>query len=218
MPDYKLITADISPFAQRVVMQLDYKGIPYSASLPPGGLKSDEFGKLNPIQKIPVLVVGDRVIPESEVICEYIEEMHPEPPLLPADPDGRAQCRLISRIADQYVMNPMMPLFKNLSRKNRNMEVVQPALDAIDRGLSSLNAFICPGPYALGDTLSLCDFATAPILRYVQQYLPYFGIAEPLAPYDRVAKYVGEVRKDARVDAGISRIEAGWAALAKAHK
>lgn len=213
MAQYHLYSADISPFAQRVVMQLEHKGISFTQEHPPGGFGSEEYGRINPIRKLPVIRVGETNLPESQVICDYLEEAHPEPALLPAEPLERAKVRLIARIVDLYIMNPMMPLFQNLSRKTRDQAVVERALDSIKAGLSHLDHWIRPGPYACGDALSLADLAAAPVLRYVAQYPPVFGMEDPFAQRANVAAYYARCREEALIDRALSRIEAGWDAM-----
>ncbi len=208
-----LYGADISPFAQRVALQLEYKGLEFRVEPPPGGLKSDTFRDLNPIGKIPLLEADGVILPESEIICEYIEEVHPEPRLLPIDPADRARGRLISRICDLYVMNPMAPLFANLSRKSRDQAVVDDALRTIKKGLQALDHWIAPEPFATAGMLTLADFAAAPILRYVAEYPPIFGMTQPFADFGNIATYYAKCREDPHVDRGLARIEAGWAAL-----
>lgn len=64
-----------------------------------------EFRKLNPKSVVPVLVDGNRVITESTVICEYIEDKNPNNPIFPADPFLRAQARLWTKTVDE-VLHP----------------------------------------------------------------------------------------------------------------
>lgn len=213
MTKYHIFAADISPYAQRAVLQLEYKNIPFTQAHPPGGFNSPEYGLINPIRRLPVLQIGDYNLPESEVICEYIEAVHPEPSLVPEDPLARAEVRLISRIIDTYIMNPMMPLFKNFSRATRDEKVVATALETIDKGLSALDHWIKPGPYAVGDRLTLADFAAAPVLRYVEQYPPVFGMKTPFEGRPNVKAYYEGCRKDPHIERGLARIEAGWEAL-----
>ena len=52
----------------------------------------------NPMQLVPVLDTGDDVLAQSVAICEYLEELHPQPPLMPSDPVGRAQLREMVQI------------------------------------------------------------------------------------------------------------------------
>ncbi|RIA37962.1 glutathione S-transferase [Hephaestia caeni] len=216
MAQYHLYSADISPFAQRVVLQLDHKGIAFTHEHPPGGFGSAEYGLINPIQKLPVLRVDGVNLPESEVICEYLEQVHPEPALFPEDPMARAKVRLIARIIDLYIMNPMMPLFKNLSRATRDQAVVDHALASIKAGLGHLNHWIEPGRHATGGQTTLADFAAAPVLRYAFQYPPVFGFKDPFADLPNVAAYYAACRENANVDGALSRIEAGWDAMRQA--
>lgn len=214
MAEYHVYAADISPFAQRVVMQLEVKGIAFTQEHPPGGFQSAEYGVINPIRKLPVIRLSDGVyLPESEVICEYLEDVHPTPALRPEDPRSRANGRLLERIADLYIMNPMMPLFKNLARATRDQAVVDAALEQIDRGVAVLDNWIAPGPYANDGRLTLADLALAPILRYVRQYPPIFGLKEPFNGRPNVAAYFAACRENENIDRGLGRIEAGWEAM-----
>nr|WP_281423030.1 glutathione S-transferase [Sphingomonas colocasiae] len=210
--------ADISPYMQRLTVQLDIKGLAYEVTPPPGGLRSDAFRAINPIGKIPVLRAGDFILPESDVICDYVEDIHPEPALRPTTPGARARARLIARIVDLYVMGPMTPLFGQLRRSGRDATVVDPAIAAIDAGLSCLDRAIDDRGHAVGDALSLADLAAAPVLRYIVQYLPVFDRADPLAAHPRLAAYWPAIAAQPDIARGIARIEAGWTALRAAAK
>ncbi|MGV3481274.1 MAG: glutathione S-transferase family protein [Sphingobium sp.] len=218
MTPYLIYGADISPYMQRLTVQLDIKGLAYRVMPPPGGLHSDTFRAISPIGKIPVLQAGDFILPESEVICDYIEDRHPEPALRPAPPEDRARTRLIARIVDLYVMGPMTPLFGQLRRSGRDPAIVDPAIAAIEAGLSHLDRAIDDRGHAVGDTLSLADLAAAPVLRYIVQYLPVFDRADPLAAHPRLAAYWPAIAAQPGIARGIARIEAGWAALRAAAK
>jgi glutathione S-transferase len=70
-------------------------------------LKGDQFDpdymKLNPKAVVPTLVHDDKVITESTVICEYLDEVFPDPALKPADPYARAQMRIWTKLVDEQV-------------------------------------------------------------------------------------------------------------------
>lgn len=70
-------------------------------------LRGDQFDpaytKLNPKAVVPTLVHDGKVIIESTVICEYLDEAFPEPPLKPADPAHRAAMRLWTKAVDEYL-------------------------------------------------------------------------------------------------------------------
>jgi glutathione S-transferase len=96
-----------SPYAWRVWLALERKGIPYhlkTLSFDAGDLKTAEYGALNPRRRVPVLVDGDFVLAESAAIVEYIEDRWPRGPALFAEgPRNRAIQRRMVREADQYL-------------------------------------------------------------------------------------------------------------------
>ncbi len=97
---YKIIGNDLSPFARKVLIVADEKGIEYEHDpMIPMGV-SDEHKLLHPQGKIPVLLDDDRVIPDSSVICEYLEAKHPEPSLYPSDPYENARAKWFEEFAD----------------------------------------------------------------------------------------------------------------------
>ena len=102
----KLHTGDLSPYSSKVRMQIYAKGITdIKFDLDPS-FRQGKFSTISPIGRIPVLDLGDGdIIPESEIICEYLEEVYPEPSMLGVGPRARAEVRTISRIADIYLMN-----------------------------------------------------------------------------------------------------------------
>jgi glutathione S-transferase len=79
-----------SPFVRKVFTALGFKDIPYETvpTMPFSGDK--EYLKINPLGKVPTLVDGDLTLGDSKVICRYLENAYPEPPLYPADVADRA--------------------------------------------------------------------------------------------------------------------------------
>ena len=97
---------------ERVRIALNLKGLAYEyvavGSLPPGG-----YQRLNPQGLMPALRVGDSVVAQSTAILEYLEETHPHPPLLPADPLLRAEARAFA----QLIASDLHPLNNNRVRR-----------------------------------------------------------------------------------------------------
>ena len=86
-----------SPFAWRVQLALEEKGIAYDATLlsfPAGDLKKPEYLAISPHGKVPALVEDGVALYESQAILEYLEETRPTPALLPAAPKERALVRI----------------------------------------------------------------------------------------------------------------------------
>jgi len=93
----------LSPYAQKVKIALDEKGLDYEARMPAAigsGQPDREFLKSNPRGEVPSLIDGDVAIFDSTIILEYIEDKWPSPPLLPKDPVARAQARTIEDVMD----------------------------------------------------------------------------------------------------------------------
>jgi glutathione S-transferase len=103
----KFYYASGSPYAWRVWLALERKGVPYhqkTLSFSDGDLKSEEYGALNPRRRVPVLVDDDFVLAESGAILEYIEDRWPNGPALFAnEPRKRAIQRRMAREADNYL-------------------------------------------------------------------------------------------------------------------
>ena len=97
---------DMSSCAQKVRLMLAEKGLEWESrhlNLRAGEHQRDWYVKLNPRAVVPTLIDGDIVVPESNVINEYLDERFPDPPLKPADPFGRARMRLWTKQLDEGV-------------------------------------------------------------------------------------------------------------------
>ena len=97
---------DMSSCAQKVRLMLAEKGLEWESrhlNLRAGEHQKDWYVKLNPRAVVPTLIDGDIVVPESNVINEYLDERFPDPPLKPPDPFGRARMRLWTKQLDEGV-------------------------------------------------------------------------------------------------------------------
>lgn len=158
--------------AYRVRIALNLKGIEREdefINLLKGEQFSDAFRAVNPQMVVPALVDGDLTLTQSMAILEYLDEKHPEPALLPADPEGRARVRslcLIS-VADthplvvprirRYIMQDMGHSEDEL---NAWIEHWQTA------GLAALEAGVAgnrdTGRFSHGDNVTLADLCIVP--------------------------------------------------------
>jgi glutathione S-transferase len=186
----KLYGVDLSPFVQRVKIQIAAKGLEVEYLPPPGGdLKSAEFLAINPLGKVPCLVTDSGMnLPESEVILEYLEDAFPKPALRPRKPEDRAAIRLIARINDIYLGPAMNRVFGLLS-PNRDPAAVEAALADVNKALGQLEGVMSGKKHAASAKFSTADCSITPSLFFVVRILPNLGVKSPLKPYKKLAKY-----------------------------
>lgn len=205
----QLYTVKMSPFTKKVDLHLTMKGLEFERIEPERDfIREGGYGKINPIRKIPALVVDGVVLPEAEVICEFIEDMWSEPALRPADPMDRARMRLLSRITDLYLMSPIIQMLNNAADK-RSEDIAENARGVIARGLGWLEHWIAPGPYALGEERSMADCALPPALFTLESLFPHFGLGELPDIGSTTARYFDTVRKDEDVNRILALMEEG---------
>lgn len=82
-----------SPFVRKVYIALDFKGIEYETVPQMPFARDAKYQKINPLGKVPTLEHGGLILCDSKVICQYIEDIHPEPSLYPGDPRSLARAR-----------------------------------------------------------------------------------------------------------------------------
>ncbi|PCC73898.1 Glutathione S-transferase [Nannocystis exedens] len=99
-PPVHVVGNYVSPYVRKVLVALDLKGVAYTIDPIIPFLGGDGFTAVSPLRRIPVLVDGDLTLTDSTVICEYLDEVHPTPPLLPRTPALRARARWLEEFAD----------------------------------------------------------------------------------------------------------------------
>lgn len=90
----------VSPYVRKVLCILTMKGVEFDTAPIVPFFGDDEFGRLSPLRRIPVLIDGDAVINDSTVIAHYLEETRPAAPILPKEPALRARARWLEEFAD----------------------------------------------------------------------------------------------------------------------
>ena len=96
----RIIGSYLSPYVRKVLAVLELKGLSYEIDPIVPFMGGDRFSALSPLRRIPVLI-DDRVsLADSSVICQYLEDRHPEPALYPRDIVARAQARWLEEFAD----------------------------------------------------------------------------------------------------------------------
>jgi glutathione S-transferase len=179
-------------------MQIYAKGI---ADIPlerPATFPTLAWRETSPIGRIPVLELapGD-VIPESEVISEYLEEVYPTPRLLGATPRETAAIRTLSRLADIYLLNNMFMLAGQTRASTRSEAVRDLLAGQVMRGVEALEKMIDGGRgYALLGRVTLADCTLVPALFMIENVLPATDTADPIPANPKVAAYWSAIQRD----------------------
>lgn len=190
-----------SPFAWRVWMALEHKGVPYELrrlSFDRHETRTPAFLAVNPRGKVPAISHDGWHLRESAVILEYLEEAFPEPTLLPGDARRRALVRLLAREADE-VLYPELRTFTRQTlfrpKGDGNPAEIAAAREAMGAELARLE----PGlthDWLAGDSLSLADITLYPHVRMIRR------IAERMPRHD-ATDLIGP-----RLGAWMARLEA----------
>ena len=184
-----LYNARLSPFAARCRIAIYAKGLDVEMLDIPVGALPAELVSLNPMNKLPTLVHDGFAVPESEVICEYLEDLELGPSLRPETPEARARVRLLARIGDLYIMGAMDPLFGQIDPRSRDQALVERHLADLLKAIGWLGHYLDGSPHAVGGSLSLADCALAPMLFFFGQIGPLFGFPDPMKDLPTVAAY-----------------------------
>ena len=186
----KLYSGDLSPYSAKVRMQIYAKGIGDIVLERPAGFGTQDWWKTSPIGRIPALELanGD-IIPESEVIAEYLEEIYPEPRLLGATPRETAEIRTVSRLADIYLMNNMFMLGGQTRRSTRNEGVRDLLAGQVIRGVKALEHYIGVEGFAVAGRLTIADCTLVPALFLIENVLPTTDVDDPIPGQPKVSAY-----------------------------
>ncbi|MBK9362662.1 MAG: maleylacetoacetate isomerase [Rubrivivax sp.] len=159
-----------SSASYRVRIALALKGLDYdyrSVHLVKGEQLQESYAAVSAARLVPMLVDGDDRLTQSLAIIEYLDETHPEPPLLPRDPLGRARVRAIAldiaceihplnnlRVL-KYLTGPLKLTEDDKNRWYRHW--VETGLETVERQLAA-----APATYCHGDSPTLADCTLVP--------------------------------------------------------
>lgn len=157
-----------SPFCHRVKIVLAEKELDYQTvniDLLKKENRTEQFLRLNPIGKVPVLADDDLILADSSIINEYLNDEYPFPELSPEDPQEKAQMRTWTNLVNTMVADPWLEIFlaglakergESVSEENLNKarEKIKNFFEVADRNLK--------GKDFLVSAYSLADIAFAP--------------------------------------------------------
>lgn len=161
----------------RVRIALNLKGIAYrdvAHDLRKGEQKSADYRAINPQGFVPALEIGGATLTQSLAICEYLDEVHPEPALLPADPVLRAKVRAAAQViaCDTHPVQNLKVLARLRALGHDEAAVSGWAAQTIEDGFEAFDALIADhaGRYCFGDTVTLADVMLVPQLVNARRF------------------------------------------------
>jgi glutathione S-transferase len=187
----------VSLYCAKLRILLRHKQLAWREIPPPGGYGSAEYRQIVASGNLPALVDGDLLLADSEAIAEYLNEQHPEPPMLPADAVRRAKARERSRFHDTRLEPAVRVLFAYLDDLPEDRTLFERQSRTISARLAQFAQMLDDGSHdeptlTLGD----CGFpitfewigALTPILGLeVDWPAPVTGYRERLARHPAVA-------------------------------
>lgn len=168
----KIYTIPISLYSAKLRILLRHKRLVWEEALPPGGYGSDEYKKIVASGNLPALVDNGLLLADSEAIAEYLNEVHPDPPMLPADPVERAKIRELSRFHDTRLEPELRVLFTYLDLSKREPAVFAAQSKAIDARLKQLARMLDAGDRVFGRELTLADCGYAATFTWLDLLKP----------------------------------------------
>jgi glutathione S-transferase len=164
----RLFHVPLSPFCRKVRLALAEKRLEVELVEEPYWKQETEFLRRNPAGKVPVLRMRGRSMAESGAICEFIEELYPDPPLMPKTPEGRYEVRrLVGWFDDKFHREVTANLlYERVNKKitgegypeSRN---VKTGATRIKFHLDYMGWLLDQRRWLAGDQLTLADFAAA---------------------------------------------------------
>ena len=175
----KLYSFFRSSAAYRTRIALHLKGlafetVPVHLTRNGGEQHGAEFQAVNPQKRVPALALDTgEVLLQSLAIMEYLDEVYPDPPLLPQDPIERAHVRAVAQIiaCDIHPLNNVGPLNYLRSTLKADQSAVQEWYRHwIVTGFEAVEALIRPGPYAFGHNVTMADICIVPQIANARRF------------------------------------------------
>lgn len=169
----KLISASPSPYARKVRIALQEKGLPFELQTEVPWDNSTNTPRFNPLEKLPVLILEDgSSIYESSFIIHYLEVKHPEIPLLPTSIDDALTARKLEVLCDGVCDAVVLTFFERMRDGGGSHEWLARQRRKIEGGIREIAKIIGNREWAVGDRFSLGDIAAGTVAGYLSVRFP----------------------------------------------
>jgi glutathione S-transferase len=185
----KLYNTQRCPYARRTRIVLHEKGIDFDIYEVDLSNKSEEFLSVSPYGKVPVVSIGGISLYESNVVNEYLDEVHEIPRLMPANPEQRALVRSWMAFADDYFF-PFIFRIRMGSQRGFSEEQIQEARENLQDALSRLERQLEGRKYLMGE-YTLADIAHAGNFQRLRELAERGDV--PLQKYPNVMAWMERV-------------------------
>ena len=190
----RIIGSFVSPYVRKVLAVMHLKGLAYEVDPITPFFGNDEFRRLSPLCRIPVLVDGDFSASDSSVICAYLDEAYPQRPVLPADPKDRARARWLeeyadTRLGDLFIWGLFYPKIVHplvWGEPGDQQRVARTLGEDVPLALDYLEGELPSGGWLFGE-FGLADIAVASFFRNAA----YAGFEPDPERWPTVAGFVG---------------------------
>jgi len=210
----KIYGFPLSPFVRKVVVAAREKALAYELVPANPSQPTEDFLKVSPFCKIPALEDGDFCLADSTAIVTYLEAKHPEPPLLPAEPQARGRAIWFEEVNDTVLVPTGAPIVVNRFLRPKifgtegDEAAAQAAEEAIKKPLGYLESAI-DGSGWLDGAFSVGDIAVASTIKT----LGYAGWSLDAATYPKLAAWHERVTQRAAWQQAAEEEAAVFAAL-----
>ena len=190
----KLYSSLTSPYGRKVRIVLLEKKIPFQLQVENPWLPDSTIGDVNPLGKVPVLVLEDGIsVFDSRVIVEYLDMLSPVAHLIPSDAKSRMMVRGVEALADG-ITDAAVAIFLERKRAEDKQDLDWITLQekALSRGLTALSEALGDKALYLGLTLTLADIAAGCTLGYLDLRFPQINWREMHPNLAEFANKLGE--------------------------